>query len=260
MKRWLWALLSLLFIFSLFQFGVKVVPHFFVVVSSAILTDYLLIRLRRIPTFFPWAALDTGLIVAFVLDPASQLHFKIAAAALAIISKHFLGRSGRHLFNPAAFGLFVAATWGAPISWWVGRLGFLADLVLIGGMVLILLRLKKFRIPLSFLAAFFVLRLFFFASLTWWFSLFFFPLVMLPEPMTSPSDFKEQLVYGGLSAILLVFFGFSRLVWVDSFLQTLLLSNLMFKFGLIKKAVGLIRIGGAVGPRGRRLASRPRFP
>lgn len=246
MKRWLSGLLGLLFVLSLFWFGFELVPHFFVIILSAILTDYLLIRLRHLRPFFPWAAFDTGLIVAFVLDPSSTLIFKITAAALAIISKQFLGQRGRHFFNPAAFGLFTVAALGGSVSWWIGRLGLLADLVLMGVMVLILLRIKRMRIPLSFLATFFVLRWVVYQNLTLRFSLFFFPLVMLPDPMTSPSDPKEQLVYGGLAAFLLVFFGFSHLVWADLFLQVLLLTNLLFRLGLIKKGISLLSLRRAL--------------
>lgn len=197
-------------------------------------------------SFSPLASLDTGLIIAFVLDPSSHLIYKVAAPTLAIVSKHFLKRGNRHIFNPAAFGLFLTALFEAPISWWVNSNGaaglgsffaVVADAILITGMFFILMNIRRLRIPLSFLATFFLIRLLIYQEVNLWFSLFFFPLVMLPEPMTSPSDFKEQLTYGALSAIIIIFVGFSNLTFVDSFLQTLLIINFLFSFGLIKKLV-----------------------
>lgn len=249
MKLKLFLLLSVLFVLDLFRFGPKLVPHFFLVVLVAYLTDYLLIRLRKIQPFFPLASLDTGLVIAFVLDPSSQLIYKVAAPILAIVSKHFLKRGNRHIFNPAAFGLFVMALLGAPISWWVnstGRTGFdnlltaITNALLIIGMIFFLIRIRRLRTVLAFLTAFFLVRFLIYQEINLWFSLFFYPLVMLSEPMTSPSDFKEQFIYGALSALLIIFIGFSNLTLVDSFLQTLLIVNLLFSFEVIKKLVRVL--------------------
>jgi len=249
MKRGLLILLGVVFLLGVFKFGFKIVPHFFVVVLVSYFSDYILIRLRKITPFFPLAALDSGLIIAFVLDPSSPLIYKVAAPLLAIVSKHVLKRGHRHIFNPAAFGLFLTALLGAPISWWVnsagtGRAGSLfavvSDAILIIGMFFILTGIRRLRITLSFLIAFFLIRLLIYQEVNLWFSLFFYPLVMLPEPMTSPVDFKEQLIYGALSALLITFIGFSNLTITDSFLQALLIVNLVFSFGLIKKLVRVL--------------------
>lgn len=249
MKLKLFLLLSVLFVLDLFRFGPKLIPHFILIVLTAYLADYLLIKLRKIQPFFPLAALDTGLVIAFVLNPSSHFSYKVAAPLLAIISKHFLKRGERHIFNPAASGLFVMALFGAPISWWVNSTGttlfgsfttILTDAVLMIGMLFILMKIRRLRITLSFLIAFFLIRLLVYQEINLWFSLFFYPLVMLSEPMTSPSDFKEQLTYGALSALLIIFIGFSNLTIIDSFLQTLLIVNFLFSFGLIKKLVKVL--------------------
>ena len=249
MKRKLLLLLSTLFVLDLFRFGFKLIPHFFLIVLTAYLTDYILIKFRKIKPFFPLASLDTGLIIAFVLDPSSHLIYKVAAPIMAIVSKHFLKRGNRHIFNPAAFGLFLTALFGAPISWWVNSAGtdglgsfftVIANSILITGMFFILMKIRRLRTTISFLIVFFLIRLLIYQEVNLWFSLFFFPLVMLPEPMTSPSDFKEQFIYGALGALLIIFIGFSNLTLVDSFLQTLLIGNLVFSFGIIKKLVKVL--------------------
>ncbi len=249
MKQRLFLLLSALFVFDLSRFGLKLIPHFFLIVLTAYIADYLLIKLRKIQPFFPLAALDTGLVIAFVLDPSSPLIYKLATPILAIVSKHFLKRGNRHIFNPAAFGLFLTVLFGAPISWWVNSTGttrfgnfitMLTDAVLIIGMLFILMKIRRLRMALSFLITFFLIRLLVYQEVNLWFSLFFFPLVMLSEPMTSPVDFKEQFVYGALGAILIIFAGFSSLILGDSFLQTLLIVNLSFSFGAIKKLVKVL--------------------
>ena len=242
MKQRLLLVLSTLFLLDLFRFGLKVVPHFLVIVLVAYLSDYLLIRFRKVPPFFPLAALVSGAIAAFVLDPSTSLILKILTPLIAVASKHYLRKGEDHIFNPAAFGLFVGAALGASISWWVGDSGWLADAVLITGMFFILRRLRRLKIALSFLLTFFALRLLVYQEFNFWFSLLFFPLVMLPEPMTSPADPKEQLVSGALAAFFLVFFGFSRLVFIDSFLQSLLLLNLLFRLGLTKKIIEVFQL------------------
>lgn len=242
MKRNLFGLLLFLFGWSLLRLGGGLIPHFLIIVGSAYLADSLLTRLRKIPSFFPWAALVSGMIIAFVLDPASPVVFQIAAPVLAILSKHLILFKGRHLFNPAAFGLFFAALFGAPLSWWVGGFGFWADLLLLAGMFFILRPIRKVSLVLAFFIAFWALKLLIFQELTFWFSLLFFPLVMLPEPLTSPSERRAGLVYGALAALFVLFFRFSQLVPVDPFIQSLLLVNLMNRVGWLEKAVVFLRI------------------
>lgn len=242
MKLYLWLLLAALFFVSLFRFGPVVFPHFFLLVGLSILADYLLLKARHIKSFFPWAALDSGMIIAFVVSPSASLLTKLLIPLLAILSKHWVSKGGRHLFNPAAAGLFFGGLIGVPVSWWVGDLGKVADLLLLLGMFLILRKIRKVAIPLSFLAAFFLLKLLIFAELSFSFSLLFFPLVMLPEPMTSPSERKEQLVYGSLSAILLLFFGSNNLVLADSYLQTLLIVNLLYRLDWLKRGIAFFKL------------------
>ncbi len=242
MKLYLWLLLSALFIVSLFRFGPVVFPHFFLLVGLSALADYLLLRVRRVKPFFPWAVLGSGMIIAFVVDPSASLPTKLLIPILAILSKHWVSKGGRHLFNPAAFGLFFGGLFGAPVSWWVGDLGKIADLLLLLGMFPILRKIRKVSIPLSFLAVFFLLRLLVFQELSLSFSLLFFPLVMLPEPMTSPSERKEQAVYGALAAVLLLFFGSNSLILTDSYLQTLLIVNLLYRFDLLKQGMAFFKL------------------
>lgn len=55
----------------------------------------------RIPT----GALISGLIVALILPEGQPWYVPLAAASIAIGSKHLLRRQGRNVFNPAAFGI-----------------------------------------------------------------------------------------------------------------------------------------------------------
>lgn len=236
-KKKLLILLIFIAFLDLFKFGLKLVPHFLIILMVSYLTDYLLIKMRKLPPFFPLAALDTALIISFVLDPSSSILYKFIVPIIAISSKHFVNSGENHIFNPAGFGLFVGALIGASISWWIGGSGLLVDLILIAGMVYILKSTKRLRIILSFFVAFFVLRVVLFQELNFWFSLMFFPFVMLPEPMTSPGNIKQQIIYGSIGAILLSFFRSSGLVFVDSFLQTLLLVNILYKYNVLEKII-----------------------
>lgn len=233
-KLLIFCLLSSLLVLDLGRFGLRIVPHFIIIVLATFLTDYLLIKVLKINSFFPLAALDTGLIIAFVLSPQSSLLFKLLIPLLAIGSKHFLKIRGRHLFNPAGFGLWLGAIFGADTSWLLTKSSFAFDLLLVVGAFWVLVRAKKWKIPISFFVSYWLCQLVLFGhvpfiiSAPFGFSLLFLPLVMLPEPMTSPNTTWRQILYGALAYPLILIFTKTGLVLGDAFLQSLLFLNLIF--------------------------------
>jgi ferredoxin-NADP reductase len=70
------------------------------------------------------SAVITGLLLFFIMKPGLALGDLAAvavAAAVAAVSKYVLAVRGRHIFNPAAIGAFVATLTGLGVSyWWVG--------------------------------------------------------------------------------------------------------------------------------------------
>jgi Na+-transporting NADH:ubiquinone oxidoreductase subunit NqrB len=165
----------------------------------------------------PDGGLITGLIVGMVLGPRSPLAATVAAAGLAIASKHLLRVPQFHLFNPAGFGLLASLVLlPSGQSWW-GALGdlpapFLA-IPLIGG-ALIAWRVNRLPSVICFFGAYFAA--FTLAALVvggtnaslaavfrppFLNAAVFFGCLMLTDPATSPSRPSDQLRFGLVTGI-----------------------------------------------------------
>lgn len=155
--------------------------------------------------------LITALILALILSPATTINSAcalIAAGFVAMAGKYVLTVGGRHLFNPAALGAFIAgAIFHNYASWWIGN-NRLTPLVVIVG-ILILRKTKRFRMTGLFTAVYLVYLVTSHGlgspSLghLLWFSLtstavLFFATFMLTEPLTSPTELNQTLLYAGL--------------------------------------------------------------
>jgi Na+-translocating ferredoxin:NAD+ oxidoreductase RnfD subunit len=172
---------------------------------------------RRGTVARPDGGLITGLIVGMVLGPGAPLGVTVAAAGLAMASKHVLRVPQFHLFNPAAFGLLASlVVLPSGQSWW-GALGdlpapFLA-IPLIGG-ALVARRVNRLPSVISFFGAYFaafslaavvvggtnpslaaVFRPPFLNAAV------FFGFLMLTDPATSPSRLADQLLFGAVTGI-----------------------------------------------------------
>lgn len=157
--------------------------------------------------FFPKSALITGLILGIIIQ--GPMLFLILISAIAILSKHIIRIKGRHIFNPANFGLFVGIllTPFLPVSqsWW-GTSNIL--LVTVLG-ILVVYKLKRYHLVLPFLAVHAALMFFIFSfnvdmlvSHIVSVSLLFFTFYMLTEPVTSPSKMKSRIIFGALAGLL----------------------------------------------------------
>ncbi|MBL8030328.1 MAG: RnfABCDGE type electron transport complex subunit D [Candidatus Doudnabacteria bacterium] len=156
----------------------------------------------------------TALILSLVLVPPvsgqylSVLWVLLGAAGFAQISKYAINYKGKHIFNPAAFGIFAVALFVAqPAVWWVGSTPLFLPLLV--GCFLILRKLKKFLLAAGFLGAtfgitwfvsgasvFLVTRQLFLSS-----SFLFFLGVMLTEPVTTPPTKIKQILYGMVTGV-----------------------------------------------------------
>lgn len=166
---------------------------------------------------FPTGALLSGLFVAGVLGPTEPWYVLAATAALAVLSRQLLRTRWGPIFNPAAFGLLVAAlVLGAGESWW----GALADLpwpwtfMLVAAGAYVADRVNKLPVALSFTGTYFglftlvgmlapsrVVEMFHepFAQAALFLALF-----MLTDPPTSPGRPLDQVWYGALVALISV--------------------------------------------------------
>jgi len=163
----------------------------------------------------PESVLITALILALIITPFgprdfSAIGFALFASAWAMASKYMLPPGGRHLFNPAAFGVaLAAAALGTEVSWWIGGSLYLLPAVLLGG-VLIVYKMRCYDLVLSFAAAALAT-----VALTAGqdvrtaleqvalHSMFlFFAFVMLTEPRTTPLGRPRRIAYAALVGVL----------------------------------------------------------
>jgi ferredoxin-NADP reductase/Na+-translocating ferredoxin:NAD+ oxidoreductase RnfD subunit len=156
--------------------------------------------------------LITALILSLIMTPAVSLNDYLvlaAAGVVAMLSKYVISYKGRHLFNPAAFGAFVAArALNDYASWWIG-FRQIWPLLLFGGL-LILRKIKRFQMAGTF---FFIYLVYLLATMNTeniFHSLYlgllatpviYFATVMLTEPLTSPTKLRDSLVYAVIVGI-----------------------------------------------------------
>jgi glycine betaine catabolism B len=157
--------------------------------------------------------LITALILSLILTPpttATSYAVLAAAGIAAIASKYLIVIHKSHLFNPAATGAFFAGEILHKYpSWWVGT-KFMAPLVVIGAL-LVLRKMKRFMMVGLFLATYLIYLIYGTSSGSslhfLWLELIatpvlFFSIVMLTEPMTSPTSADKLFPYALLVGLL----------------------------------------------------------
>jgi len=173
------------------------------------------------------SAAVSGMLVGMISAPGVSPKIVWLAAVAAIASKKLLvSRPGRHMFNPAAFGLVLAMLlFGNQLNWW----GDSSSVILILGAGFILFRLRRTSLVFSY----FIVRSLSVFLLDGPMSLsdmllapnLFFAFVMVVEPKTSPSARLDQWLFGGLCGVLATL----SYHWLPSFdgdLLALLVANL----------------------------------
>jgi ferredoxin-NADP reductase/Na+-translocating ferredoxin:NAD+ oxidoreductase RnfD subunit len=194
-----------------------------IILSAAFLTGVCYVVNKAVSVFMDIPAnreswLITALILTLILTPVTDkksLAAAMAAGIAAMASKYVITLRKSHIFNPAAFGAFIAGRALAVYpSWWIGT-KFLTPIVILGG-ILVLRKVKRFQMAGLFLALY-LLYLIFFSSggglhLLWVelisTQVLFFAIVMLTEPLTSPATAKFYLIY---ALIVAVFYSITRL-------------------------------------------------
>lgn len=193
--------------------------------------DVLFALLKKEKIRFPSGSLVTGLLIGLVLFPFEHPLALPLAVLGAVASKQLLRPFGRHIFNPAAFGIVLASlVFGVSVSWWVAAQSPLTIIPVVFGMGFVLFRLKRILLPVLFLVTYGVylstqqnlstVSAFIFDPTT-----IFFAFIMLPELATSPATGFWRFAFGplvGVFAILITFTG----LFSEVFLPGLLLSNL----------------------------------
>ena len=199
------------------------------------LANYLLAKIFRARTNLESASI-TALILTLIVGPLSPIENLLILTFIGVVamaSKYVLALNKKHIFNPAAFAVFLAAIVlhnGA--SWWMGSM-YTLPLIAVGGL-LILIKIKRFELVASFLAVYFLIPILFGKGFTINSfvvpSIWFFVFVMLIEPLTSPSTKNKQVIFGGFVA--LVYFLLPKIIpgYAYGLETALLIGNLLNLF------------------------------
>jgi len=177
-----------------------------IAVFSAVAAESAVIYLKRKTFRVTASSVITGLIVGYVLS-SDEAWFKfILAAVLAILSKSLINSQKKHLFNPAAFGIFLsiilfgaATQWKGTYLWYILLLPglyfaykFRKVEVLIGYAIAFILcfgtQAMLERVPLSIILGY---------------NSFFYIFVMVIEPKTTPVKRNEKYLFGAGVAVLI---------------------------------------------------------
>jgi Na+-transporting NADH:ubiquinone oxidoreductase subunit NqrB len=197
--------------------GASLMPSL-VAVASALLAQGIAGSLSR-ARFDPRSALITGLSLALLIR-GDGLWVPALAAFLAIGGKFVFRIDGKHLWNPAAFGIFLVLmtghAWVSPGQW--GSSAFIVLLVM-GSGLLVLSRAARLDTALAFLGAHLALLL----GRAIWLgdplaiplhqagngALLLFALFMITDPRTTPNARAARLIFSACVAGLghwLIFF------------------------------------------------------
>jgi ferredoxin-NADP reductase len=157
--------------------------------------------------------LITGAILALILTPPTTFRdFALLAAAGigAMAAKYVIAVYKSHIFNPAAAGAFIAGeVFHKYASWWVGT-KFMVPVLIIGG-ILVLRKMKRFMLVGVFLAVYILYLIYgtktggnlhFLWQEIVSTPVLFFAVVMLIEPLTSPSLPSRYLPYALIVGVL----------------------------------------------------------
>ena len=182
---------------SIYFFGYYALKVAAVSIATAVLTEYLAKKLRRRTFVMDGSAIITGLLLALTLPPTIPLWMVALGSFFAIaIVKEAFGGLGHNIFNPALSGrAFLQVSFPMEMTKWVLPTGFTADaitipsplavdfdklsiywklfignttgslgetstlLILLGGILLIAIRVIDWRIPLAYIGTVAILSL-----------------------------------------------------------------------------------------------------
>ena len=227
-------------------------PPFLLTTASAVILETLLIFLKTKKWRITESSLLTGFIVGFVISDHQPWLVHAAASCFAIGSKHIIRFKGRHIFNPAAFGIVAAILFFGATTQWKGTYQWY---ILLPAGLYFVYRIRKMEL----LAAYAVTAMGIFsvqAALRgaplvniFWYLSYFFIFIMLIEPKTTPHTRIGKMVFGAGVAVIIVIF-IEAGIKVDAELGALLLANITTPFlNKIKVKLSPTEIGG-LKPRG----------
>ncbi|MCX5696920.1 MAG: RnfABCDGE type electron transport complex subunit D [Candidatus Omnitrophica bacterium] len=176
--------------------------------ASAIAIDSVFTYIRSKKLLLTESSVISGLIIGYVLASDNPWWVFVAAAFIAICSKHLIRFKGKHLFNPAAIGIFLSTVLLQAQTQWKGT--YLWYIVVPVGLYFIW-KIRKLEVLYGYAVTSFVLfgmqMLTQHAPLSNIFGIFsyFYIFVMLIEPKTTPIKPLGKTIFGvGVAAVIFV--------------------------------------------------------
>lgn len=223
MQAYLVLLVTNAVVFSLLKFlpynPINILFNAAYLVVIALTSSFLFAKLMKADASHT-SAVVTALILSLIVGPVpitGNFAFLAFLAILAMGSKYIFAWRSKHFFNPAALTVVIGALLlnnGA--SWWVGSISLL-PLTILGGIVIIH-KIQRWQMVMSFLALYLSLTIvttllrggtietlpLLLKTLVLYGPLLFFSLVMLVEPLTSPTKRTTRIMFGLFAALVLV--------------------------------------------------------
>jgi Na+-translocating ferredoxin:NAD+ oxidoreductase RnfD subunit len=176
-----------------------------VAVACAMAADSVIVFSKSKKFVLTESSVISGLIIGYVLSNTYPWWMFLCVSVFAICSKHLLRIREKHLFNPAAFGIFLATVLlGASTQWRGVGLWY----ILVPAGVYFVSKIQKMEVVIGYMAVFVLL----FGTQAFFqktslldvliYQNFFFIFVMLIEPKTTPVTRKGKVVFGAAVAIL----------------------------------------------------------
>lgn len=132
-------ILSSLLVYGVIELDFEVhLARSILILSSALITQYLFTRYLGLGKFDPRSPLISGLSLCLLLR-SDSIVLIILCTVITISSKYFLRWQGKHIFNPTNIGIVIMLllfdnTWVSPGQW--GNTAFMGFLIAcIGGLV-----------------------------------------------------------------------------------------------------------------------------
>lgn len=180
-----------------------------VAVFSAIFFELALLYLKNKKLDITESSIISGLIIGYVLSSSLPFWIFVLAALFAISSKYLIKINNKHIFNPAALGIFLTIILFRATTVWQGTY-FWYILAPLG--ICFIYKINKLEILVSYSLAAFIL--FFIQAIVQktpilnifgYFS-YFFIFIMLIEPRTTPITPLGKILFGiGVAVLIFVF-------------------------------------------------------
>ncbi|MDE1850598.1 MAG: RnfABCDGE type electron transport complex subunit D [Candidatus Micrarchaeota archaeon] len=219
MYLWAIAILIALAAFSSYALGVFPIPLILAVIICSVVEVLVYKVHRKHAIRIPYSGIITGLIIGSVAPYNAPLIAVLVASVVAVLTKVFVKTKHGNIFNPAVIGLLVGlAVFSLGDAWWTassyGVLGIAVPLSLL--FVIAAYLAKRLIAAAAFVAAIVVISM---ATSNSAISLltvesavlnvnYFFALLMLADPKTSPHKNSAQIIYGAgialVSSLLLI--------------------------------------------------------